>query len=102
MDRLLAQAGSDKTRILMTQIFLKNIAVRSLLCCAARCLLRALTRHAACSGARQDFPKMNEVWDSWVVKGATPPRATVQATLANEKWLIEVVVTAAAAPAAAL
>jgi enamine deaminase RidA (YjgF/YER057c/UK114 family) len=75
VDRLLAQAGSDKSRILMTQIYLKNIA---------------------------DFAAMNVVWEKWVQQGATPPRATVQATLANEKWLIEVVITAAAATPAAL
>ncbi len=43
-----------------------------------------------------DFAKMNSVWDEWVPKGSTPPRATVQATLADPAWLIEVVVTAAA------
>ncbi len=31
---------------------------------------------AACFGLfrRQDFAAMNVVWESWVVKGATPPR----------------------------
>jgi enamine deaminase RidA (YjgF/YER057c/UK114 family) len=38
---------------------------------------------------------MNRVWDAWVVPGHTPPRATVQAALANPDWKIEVVVTAA-------
>ena len=38
---------------------------------------------------------MNAVWDAWVVKGHTPPRATVQAMLARPEWRIEVVATAA-------
>ena len=70
VDRLLAEAGSDKTRILMTQIFLVDI---------------------------QDIGAMNEVWDAWVPAGHTPPRATVEAKLANAAYKIEVVVTAAVA-----
>ena len=66
----LAEAGSDKTRILRTQIYLKDIT---------------------------DIAAMNEVWDAWVVAGSAPPRATVQAALANPVYLIEVVVTAAVA-----
>ena len=42
-----------------------------------------------------DFAGMNEAWDAWVAPGNAPPRATVQATLANPDWKIEVVVTAA-------
>ena len=67
----LAEVGSDKTRILRTQIYLKDIA---------------------------DIAAMNEVWDAWVVSGSAPPRATVQAALANPVYLIEVVVTAAVKP----
>ena len=69
IDALLAQAGSDKTRILRAQIFLADIA---------------------------DFAGMNQVWDRWVPAGHTPARATVQATLARPEWRIEIVVTAAA------
>ena len=68
IDQRLTEAGSDKTRILRTQIFLKDIT---------------------------DIAAMNEVWDAWVVSGSAPPRATVQAALANPAYLIEVVVTAA-------
>lgn len=68
IDALLAQAGSDKTRILRAQIFLADIA---------------------------DFGAMNAVWDAWVVPGHTPPRATVQARLARPEWKVEIVVTAA-------
>jgi enamine deaminase RidA (YjgF/YER057c/UK114 family) len=71
VDRLLAAAGSDKTRILMMQIFLKDVS---------------------------DFAAMNAVYDTWVVKGHTSPRATVQASLASPAWLIEVVCTAAEGP----
>ena len=69
IEQRLAEAGSDKTRILRTQIYLQDIA---------------------------DITAMNEVWDAWVVAGSAPPRATVQAALANPAYLIEVVVTAAA------
>ena len=68
IDALLAQVGSDKSKILMTQIYLADLA---------------------------DFAGMNAVWDAWVVPGHTPPRATVQAALAKADWKIEVVITAA-------
>jgi enamine deaminase RidA (YjgF/YER057c/UK114 family) len=70
VDALLARAGTDRTRILMAQIFLADLA---------------------------DFEGMNEVWDAWVAAGHAPPRATVQAQLARPGWRVEVVVTAAAA-----
>jgi len=38
---------------------------------------------------------MNAVWEAWVVPGALPSRATVQARLAKPEWRVEVVVTAA-------
>lgn len=68
VDRLLAQAGSDKSRILMTQIFLVDLA---------------------------DYDAMNAVWDAWVSPQSPPCRATVQARLARPAWRIEIVVTAA-------
>lgn len=68
IDALLARAGSDKSRILMAQIFLPDLA---------------------------EFPALNAVWESWVVPGHTPPRATVQAALAKPEWKLEIVVTAA-------
>ena len=45
-----------------------------------------------------DIGAMNAVWDAWVVPGSAPPRATVQAALADPSWRIEIVVTAAVAP----
>lgn len=68
IDALLAQAGSDKSKILRAQIYLTDLA---------------------------DFAAMNAVWEQWVVPGHTPARATVQAALANPQWKIEIVVTAA-------
>lgn len=68
VDRLLAEAGSDKSRMLNVQIFLADLA---------------------------DFAGMNAVWDAWVPTGNAPPRATVQARLAHPGWKIEIVVTAA-------
>jgi enamine deaminase RidA (YjgF/YER057c/UK114 family) len=68
VDRLLAEAGTERAHILMTQIFLADMA---------------------------DFAAMNSIWDDWVEPGDAPPRATVQALLARPQWKIEVVVTAA-------
>ncbi|HEV7817135.1 MAG TPA: RidA family protein [Janthinobacterium sp.] len=68
VDRLLNEAGSDKTCILACQIYIADM---------------------------QHFAGMNEVWDDWVAAGHTPPRATVQAKLANPACLVEIVVTAA-------
>jgi enamine deaminase RidA (YjgF/YER057c/UK114 family) len=68
VDRLLAEAGSDKSCILMCQIFIADMA---------------------------HFDGMNAVWDNWVAASHTPPRATVEAKLANSACLVEICVTAA-------
>lgn len=68
IDKLLAEAGSDKTRILSTTIYVTDMA---------------------------DFPAMNAAWDAWVVPGATPPRATVEAKLAKAAYKVEIQVIAA-------
>ncbi|MCH7342055.1 RidA family protein [Pelomonas sp. CA6] len=68
IDRLLARAGSDKTKILRAQLYIADVA---------------------------DLAGMNEAWDAWVPAGHTPPRATVQAKLAKPEWKIEIVITAA-------
>ncbi|MFT5644692.1 MAG: enamine deaminase RidA (YjgF/YER057c/UK114 family) [Janthinobacterium sp.] len=68
IDRLLAEAGSDKTCILNCQIYLADMKY---------------------------FPAMNAQWDEWAAPGHTPPRATVEAKLANPACLVEIVVTAA-------
>ncbi|KFI31972.1 RidA/YER057c/UK114 family protein [Haematobacter massiliensis] len=68
VDRLLAAAGSDKTRILSAQIWLADIA---------------------------DFAEMNAVWDGWVAPGHTPARATGESKLAAPDYKVEVIVVAA-------
>ena len=68
IDKLLAEAGTDKAHILMCQIFIVDLA---------------------------DFAVLNEVWEDWVAPGDAPPRATVQAVLAKPGWRVEMVVTAA-------
>lgn len=68
IDRLLAEAGSDRTRLLSVQIYLADLA---------------------------DYDGMNEIWDAWLSAGHAPPRATVQARLARPEWKLEIVVTAA-------
>jgi enamine deaminase RidA (YjgF/YER057c/UK114 family) len=68
IDRLLAEAGSDKTKIASATIYLPDMA---------------------------DFAAMNAVWEAWVPAGATPARATVQAKLAGPDYRIEVQVVAA-------
>jgi enamine deaminase RidA (YjgF/YER057c/UK114 family) len=68
VDRLLAEANSDKTLILSAQIYLKDIA---------------------------EFDAMNRAWDEWVVSGHTPPRATVEAHLARAALRVEVKIIAA-------
>ena len=68
IDRLLMEAGSDKTKILSTTIYVTDMA---------------------------EFPAMNAAWDAWVVPGATPPRATVEAKLAKPAYKVEIQVIAA-------
>jgi len=68
IDRLLAEAGTDKTRILMAQVFVANM---------------------------KEFDAMNQAWDAWVADGHAPPRATIESRLANPDFKVEIVVTAA-------
>lgn len=68
IDGLLAEAGTDKTKLLSATIYLKDIA---------------------------GFGEMNAVWDGWVAPGASPARATVEAGLARPPLLVEIMVTAA-------
>lgn len=68
IDRLLREAGSDKSKLLWAQIFLPDM---------------------------KDFPAMNAVWEKWVAPGETPARATVEAKLANPAYKIEIMCIAA-------
>ena len=68
IDQLLQEAGTDKSRLLAAQIWLADIAT---------------------------FDEMNQVWDAWVSSGNTPARACVEAKLAQPKFTVEIMVTAA-------
>ena len=68
IDRLLEEAGADKTRILSATIYLADIGT---------------------------FAQMNSVWDTWVPQGHTPARATVEAKLAAPAYKVEIQVIAA-------
>lgn len=69
IDSLLAEVGSDKTRILQAVIWLADMA---------------------------DFEEMNGVWDAWVAEGHAPARACGEAKLARPDFTVEIIVTAAA------
>ena len=71
IDRLLAEAGSGKDRMLSATIYLPDMA---------------------------DFAAMNAVWEAWIVPGHPPARATVQAKLAASGYKIEIQVIAAQQP----
>ncbi|MBB95428.1 MAG: hypothetical protein CML68_12655 [Rhodobacteraceae bacterium] len=70
VDALLAQVGSDRSRILQTTIWLADMA---------------------------DFAEMNAVWDAWVPEGHAPARACGESKLATPEYLVEVIVVAAKA-----
>jgi enamine deaminase RidA (YjgF/YER057c/UK114 family) len=68
IDKLLAEAGTDKTRILSATIYLADMAT---------------------------FAEMNAAWDAWVAPGAAPARATVEAKLAAPNYAVEIACIAA-------
>jgi enamine deaminase RidA (YjgF/YER057c/UK114 family) len=68
IDGLLAEAGSDKTKLLTATIWLADM---------------------------RDFDAINEVWDAWVPDGEAPGRACVEARLAFTKFTVEVGIIAA-------
>lgn len=68
IDALLVQAGTDKSRLLSAQLFVKHL---------------------------DDFPKVNAIWIEWMKGCVAPSRATIQADLVNPNWLIEIAVIAA-------
>ena len=68
IDRLLKEAGTDKTKLITTNIWLADIS---------------------------KFAEMNTEWDAWVAPGHTPARATVEAKLAAPEYSVEIMVTAA-------
>lgn len=68
IEKLLIQAGSDKSRLLQVTLYLPDMA---------------------------DYDAMNAVWDDWVPAGCAPVRACISARLANPGYRIEAVVVAA-------
>jgi len=68
IDALLREAGTDKTKVLRANIWLSDIAT---------------------------FAEMNKAWGEWLAKGHAPARATVEAKLADPKWKVEIMMTAA-------
>ena len=68
IDKLLASVGSDKSKLLSATVYLASMAT---------------------------FAEMNAAWDAWVTPGQTPARATVEARLAQPKYLVEIMVIAA-------
>lgn len=68
IDAVLAQNGSDKSKILDVTIFLVN---------------------------DEDFDEMNRAWDDWVDAENSPVRCTVRAGLMRPQWKMEVKIIAA-------
>src|SRR5579862_1453692 len=68
IEGLLAEAGSDKSKLLSATIWLSDIRA---------------------------FDEMNKVWDAWISPGNTPARACVEAKLARANLLVEIGVIAA-------
>ena len=68
IDALLAEAGTDKSKLLAATIWLVDIAT---------------------------YNEMNQVWDGWVAPGETPARACVESKLAAPQYSVEIMVTAA-------
>ncbi|MCW2305987.1 RidA family protein [Rhodobium gokarnense] len=68
IEKLLAEAGSDPTRILQATIWLADM---------------------------DDFAEMNAVWDAWVPEGHAPTRACGESKLATPDFKVEIIVVAA-------
>lgn len=68
IDRLLAEAGTDKTLLLTANIWLADIRTAE---------------------------EMNQVWDEWVPDGCAPARATVEGRPTSAEHAVKIAVTAA-------
>ena len=69
IDSLLAEASTDKSKILSATVWLTDMST---------------------------FAEMNEVWEAWLALGATPARATVESPrLASPDYSVEIAVVAA-------
>ena len=68
IDKLLAEVGSDKSKLLSATIWLADMA---------------------------DFAEMNAVWDAWIDGKDAPARATGEAKLATPDYKVEIIAIAA-------
>ena len=68
VDKYLQEAGTDKSKLLTSSIWLRDI--------------------------ERDFGAMNEVWNAWIDPNNKPVRATTESNLASPKMLVEIQVTA--------
>jgi enamine deaminase RidA (YjgF/YER057c/UK114 family) len=67
IDAILETHGTDNTRILQAQIWLKDI---------------------------RDRDAMNVLWQKWLPANAAPARACVEANMADPRILVEIMITA--------
>jgi enamine deaminase RidA (YjgF/YER057c/UK114 family) len=68
VDALLAEAGTDRSRLLQATVWLADMG---------------------------DFAAMNAVWDDWIGGADAPTRATGEVRLATPDYKVEVIVVAA-------
>ena len=68
IEGLLAEAGTDKSKLLFANVWLSDIST---------------------------FDQMNAVWDEWVTPGYPPARACVEGKLARPQLKVEIAVVAA-------
>lgn len=68
IEGLVKEAGSDKSRILTAQVWLRTM---------------------------EDFAAFNAIWDAWVVQGSTPTRCCGKVEMNNPNCRVEILVTAA-------
>jgi enamine deaminase RidA (YjgF/YER057c/UK114 family) len=68
IDTLLAELGTDKSKILSATVWLADMAT---------------------------FDDMNSVWDAWVSPGSPPARACVESKLASPRYRVEIAAIAA-------
>lgn len=68
IDALLAECGTDKSRVLIAQVLLADMRY---------------------------LPAVNKVWDAWFVPSRPPARTPFEARLAAPEYLVEIQITAA-------
>jgi len=68
IEKLLAEAGSDKSKMLQATIWLADMA---------------------------DFAEMNAVWDAWIDPDNPPTRACGESKLATPDFKVEIIIVAA-------